>query len=260
MVVDNRRSLAQNFLAKSRLAASLVNNSSINWNDVVYEIGPGTGKLTKELCKRAKRVIAVEKDSNLFIKLKKKFALNDNIVLYNADFLKFNIAEARYKVFANIPFNITSAVVRKIVHASKPPVEAYLILQKDAAEKFIGAKKTTQFSVLVKPWFRLKIIRSFKRTDFLPVPNVDVVMLHIEKRIPALISPRDMPIYKKFIKRGFGAWRRDLKSNYKNIFSHNQWRRLSRDLVFSMQAKPSELRFRQWLGLFKFFKEKIYRH
>jgi 23S rRNA (adenine-N6)-dimethyltransferase len=260
MVVGDRKSLAQNFLAKSRLAASLVNGSSINWNDVVYEIGPGNGKLTKELCKRAKRVIAVEKDSNLFIQLKKKFALNDNIVLYNADFLKFNITEARYKVFANIPFNITSAVVRKIVYASNPPVEAYLILQKEAAEKFIGAQKTTQFSVLVKPWFRLKIIWSFKKTDFSPVPNVDVVMLHIEKRIPPLISPTDFSIYQRFIKCGFGAWRRNLKSNYKNIFSHKQWKRLSRDLAFSMYAKPSELRFEQWLGLFEFYMKDIYRH
>ncbi|KPL08344.1 hypothetical protein AMJ86_00900 [bacterium SM23_57] len=258
MVVNNRKSLAQNFLTRASLAASLLHNSSISSEDIVYEMGPGTGMLTRELCKKAKRVIAIEKDSNLFIKLEKKFALNDNIILYNADFLKFNIKESRYKVFANIPFNMTSAVIRKIVYAPNPPVEAYIILQKEAAEKFIGAPKTTQFSVLAQPWFRLKIIRSFKKTDFSPTPDVDVVMLHIEKRIPALVSPIDMSIYKRFIKCGFGARRRNLKSNCKNIFSHKQWQRLSRDLAFSMQAKPSELHFGQWLGLFGFFKKNIY--
>jgi len=260
MIVNNRKSLAQNFLTKSHLVASLLNESSISLDDIVYEIGPGTGMLTKELGKRAKKVIAIEKDCDLYMELKKKFELNDNIILYNGDFLKFKIKESYYKVFANIPFNITSAVIRKTVYAANPPVEAYLILQKEAAEKFIGATKTTQFSVLVKPWFRLKIIRFFKRTDFSPVPNVDVVMLHIEKRTPSLISPIDIPIYERFIKCGFGAWRKNLKLNYKNIFSHNQWKKLSRDLEFPFRAKPSELRFRQWLGLFEFFKKNIYRY
>ncbi|KYK22165.1 hypothetical protein AYK25_07425 [Thermoplasmatales archaeon SM1-50] len=254
MSVNYRKSLAQNFLRKSHLAASLLDESSISLADIVYEIGPGTGMLTRELAKRAKKVIAIEKDYELYVKLKKKFEHNDPIILHNSDFLKFKIKESYYKIFANIPFNITSAVVKKIVYATNPPVEAYLILQKEAAEKFIGTPKTTQFSVLAKPWFRLKIIRWFKRTDFSPVPKVDVVMLHIEKRTPSLISLRDIRIYERFIKRGFGAWKKNLKSNYKNIFSHNQWKRLARDLEFPVRAKPSELTFRQWLGLFEFLK------
>jgi 23S rRNA (adenine-N6)-dimethyltransferase len=260
MVVNNQKLLAQNFLVKSHLAVSLLSRSTINRNDTVYEIGPGKGRLTIVLAKKAKKVIAIEKDFDLCGRLLKRFENTDNIVIYNADFLKFKIKEFSYKIFANVPFNITSDVIRKIVYAANPPVEAYLIMQKEAAQKFIGVPKTTQFSVLVKPWFKPKIIRSFKRTDFSPAPNVDVVMLHIEKRTPALVSHTDIPIYKRFIKCGFNARRKNLKSNYKNIFSHNQWRRLSRDLVFSMQAKPSELRFRQWLGLFEFFKKEIYRH
>lgn len=260
MIVNKRKSLAQNFLAKSHLAASLLDESSICLDDIVYEIGPGTGMLTKELAKRAKKVVAIEKDYDLYMKLQKRFELNGNIILYNADFLRFTIKESCYKLFASIPFNITSAVVRKIVCAANPPVEAYLILQKEAAEKFMGATKTTQFSVLIKPWFQLKIIRFFKRTDFSPVPKVDVVMLHIEKRTPCLISRIDIPIYERFIKCGFGAWKKNVKLNYRGIFSHKQWKKLSRDLDFSICAKPSELRFRQWLGLFEFFKENIYRH
>jgi 23S rRNA (adenine-N6)-dimethyltransferase len=255
MSVNYRKSLAQNFLTKAHLAASLLNESSISSDDIVYEIGPGKGIITKELAKRAKKVIAIEKDCNLYIKLKKKFELNDTIVLYNADFLKFKIRESYYKVFANIPFNITSAVMRKIVYAANPPVEAYLILQKEAAEKFLGVPKTTQFSVLAKPWFKLKIIRIFKRTDFSPVPHVDVVLLHIEKRVPPLVSAREITLYERFVKCGFNAWRKNLKMNYKDIFSYNQWKKLSRDLEFPIRAKPSELRFRQWLGLFGFFQK-----
>ncbi|MDH4211896.1 MAG: 23S ribosomal RNA methyltransferase Erm [candidate division WOR-3 bacterium] len=254
MATSNQKSLAQNFLAKRRLAVSLLNGSSIAMDDIVYEIGPGKGILTAELCKRAKKVIAIEKDHVLYLKLKKKFEFNDNIILYNADFLRFRIKESCYKVFANMPFNITSAAIRKILCAANSPADAYLIVQREAAEKFTGTPRTTQFSVLLKPHFRPKIIRRFKRTDFSPVPNVDVVMLHIEKRTSSLVSAADISAYEQFIKRGFGAWRKDLKSNYKHVFSHNQWKRLSRDLEFPIRAKPSEIQFRQWLGLFDFYK------
>ena len=113
MSVNYRKSLAQNFLRKSHLAASLLDESSISLADIVYEIGPGTGMLTRELAKRAKKVIAIEKDYELYVKLKKKFEHNDPIILHNSDFLKFKIKESYYKIFANIPFNITSAVVNE---------------------------------------------------------------------------------------------------------------------------------------------------
>jgi len=252
---NNRKSLAQNFLAKAHLAATLVNESSINLCDTVYEIGPGTGLLTKELAKRAKKVIAVEKDRKLYLKLMKKFANNHNIILHNADFLEFKIGEHLYKIFANVPFNITSAIIRKVLLDVSPPKEAYLIVQKEAAEKFTGARKTTQFSVLVKPWFMLEITKLFKRTDFSPVPSVDVVLMHIEKRDICLIPPTDSSIYVMFVKCGFGAWKKNLKSNFRKVFGHNQWRKLSHDLKFPIHAKPSELSFRQWLALFEFFNE-----
>ncbi len=255
----NRKSLAQNFLAKRHLAVTIVRESSITPEDTVYEIGPGTGILTKELITRARRVVSIEKDRRLYRKLKEKFEGTHNISLHNADFLRFKIKEDHYKVFANIPFNITSAVIRKLTYAANPPDEAYLIVQMEAAEKFIGIPKTTQLSVLLKPRFRLKITRSFRKIDFWPVPRVDVVMLHIHKRNPPLVTTSDMPIYEKFIKYGFGAWKKDLKANYKHVFTYNQWKKLSYDLKYPFHAKPSDLRFNQWLDLFEFFRKNIHK-
>ena len=254
MVVNKRKSFSQNFIAKTHLAALLIKQSSINSRDIIYEIGPGSGKLTKELGKRAKKVIAIEKDPVLYEKLRRKFKLRRTITLYNNDFLKFKIRNSDYKIFANIPFCITSAIIKKIVYNENPPLEAYLIIQKEAAEKFVGIGKTTQFSVLIKPWFRLKIIRFFKKIDFSPVPKVDIVMLHIEKRIPPLIPLVEMRLYERFVKQGFNARKKNLKLNYKNIFTYQQWKRLTRNLAFSLRARPSELRFGQWLGLYESYK------
>ena len=120
-----------------------------------------------------------------------------------------------------------------------PKTKQLHVSDKEAAEKYTGVSKTTQSSVLMKPWFRLKITRHFKRTDFSPPPRVDVVMLHIVRRATALISSRDHPINERFVKCGFSARRKNLKLNYKNIFNHKQWKKLSRDLEFPMHTKPS---------------------
>lgn len=254
MFEKNRKSLAQNFLAKAHLARSLVRESSIDRNDIVYEIGPGKGILTEELGRRAKQVIAVEKDWPLYSGLRLRFARSENIVLHNADFLRFTIREPCYKVFANVPFNITSAVVRKLVQGHNPPAEAYLIVQKEAAERYMGVPTTTQVSVLLKPWHTLKITRSLRRVDFSPVPRVDIVMLHIKRKTDPLVPQTEVRIYERFVRHGFGTWKKNLKANYRRIFSHKQWRRLSRDLKFPFRAKPSELNFDQWLGLYEFFR------
>jgi 23S rRNA (adenine-N6)-dimethyltransferase len=258
MVVNNRKSLAQNFLTKSHLVASLLNDSSISLDDTVCEIGPGTGVLTKELGKRAKKVIAIEKDYHLYMKLQKKFERNDNVILYHDDFLKFEIKEATYKVFANIPFNITSAIMRKILYGKNPPKEAYLVMQKEAAEKFSGEPLETQFSILAKPWFSFEVIRKFQTTDFEPMPKVDVVLLHIEKRDRPLVSRENAIIYRRFVRHGFGAWRIHLKATYKRIFTYVQWKKLSRDLHFPLKATASQLNFEQWLKLFNFFLNDVY--
>jgi 23S rRNA (adenine-N6)-dimethyltransferase len=253
MPARKRIALAQNFIKKPSLVNDLLDTSSISTNDTVYEIGPGTGVITKELSKRAKKVIAIEKDDILYEMLKKKFEKSDNVVLHNADFMKFTIKDSYYKIYANIPFNKTSAILRKLLYMENPSDEAYLIMQKEAAEKFIGISKTSQFSVLAKPWFLFNISKFFKRTDFEPIPAVDIVMLHCKKRKPSLIVREETLVYERFIKLGFNGWKKNLKLNYKTVFSYTQWKRLSHDLHFPFHARPTDLSFHQWLGLFRFY-------
>jgi 23S rRNA (adenine-N6)-dimethyltransferase len=137
------------------------------------------------------------------------------------------------------------------------PSEVYLIMQKEAAEKFSGSPSETQFSILAKPLFDIQIIRALRRTDFEPVPSVDSVLLHIQKRPSALIPTEDISLYRRFVRYGFGTWKNSLKLIFKPIFTYKQWRRVSKDLNFPLNAIPSKLTFEQWLGLFDCFKQRI---
>jgi 23S rRNA (adenine-N6)-dimethyltransferase len=236
---------------------SLLDASSIGVGDIVYEIGPGRGIITAELARIARKVIAVEKDPDLAGGLFRKFSNLDSVTIIVNDFLRYRIPDKEYKIFANIPYNLTADIVRRILCMAPVPSEAYLIMQKEAAEKFSGTPGETQFSVLAKPLFDIRILRELCRTDFEPVPNVDSVLLHIKKRPFALVRKEDIFLYRRFVRYGFGTWKHNLKLTFKPVFTYRQWKHLSKDLRFPLDVTPSGLTFEQWLGLFACFQQRV---
>ena len=256
----DRRALAQNFLRSSGPVRSLLEASSIGPRDIAYEIGPGRGIITAELARVARWVIAIEKDPDLARGLCVKFQNVHNVQIITNDFLRYQIPDRKYKIFANIPYNLTAEIVRKILYIPPVPVEAYLVMQKEAAEKFSGSPGETQFSVLAKPWFEIRIVQTLRRTDFEPMPSVDSVLLQIKKRPCALIRQEDAFLYRRFVHYGFCTWKNSLKLTFKPVFTYPQWKHLSRDLHFPLDLIPSKLTFEQWLGLFECFKQRVPRN
>jgi len=182
---EKRIKYSQNFLRSRELIKKLLNKSSICSNDLVLEIGPGKGIITEQLARGCIKVIGVEKDRKLCDGLFQKFRENNKVEIKCEDFLKYRLpAEEKYKIFSNIPFNLTADIIGKITSADNPPEDAYLIVQEEAAQKFSGSLygKERQYSLLLKPWFEVKIMHHFKRTDFYPVASVEIVLLRIKKR------------------------------------------------------------------------------
>ncbi len=244
----------QNFLISSKLVRSLVSQSSIGPSDVVYEIGPGRGIITAELARTAGKVIAIEMDPRLAGQLHEQFRGVHNVEIIERDFLQYHISDREYKIFGNIPFHITAQIVRKILYAPPMAGEAWLVMQKEAAEKFAGCSKETQFSILAKPFCDLQILRALRRWDFEPAPHVEPALLHIKRRALPLIKEKDRSLYRDFILYGFGRWRKSLKLIFKPVFTYEQWKRLLKELRIPQDATPTELTFEQWLGLFECFK------
>jgi len=249
---------SQNFLRDPALVNELLDKSDINEKDLVYEIGPGKGIITKELAKRCAKVIAVEKDEKLYSRLKEKFRRDPRFEIRLGDFLEEELLlQARYKVFSNIPFFITADIIRKLTHTQYPPEDCYLIMQKEAAQKFAGTPRETQFSLPLKPWFELRVLHYFQRADFSPVPSVDIVFFQIKKREEPLIKRAHAQLYKDFIVYGFNQWKPTLKNSFKRVFNYTQFKRLANYCGFSVKANPTDLNLDQWLGLFHFFETNV---
>lgn len=244
---------SQNFLVDKNLIADLVGKTSITQNDIVLDIGAGEGIITGVLSERCGRVIAIEIDPDLFDKLGRRFTQIPSVELNHDNFLTYSLPTTNYKVFSNIPFNISADVIKKLTTAHNPPKDTYLIMQKEAAKKFSGQPlgNETQASLAIKPWFEPSVVYQFRREDFRPIPQVDIVLWRLLLRDKPFID--DANIYIDFISFAFSQWRPSLEEGLKAIFTRDQFTRLANDLGFPLQSTPTRLSFDQWLGLYRYF-------
>ena len=162
------------------------------------EIGAGKGHITKALSEACGKVISYEIDASLYERL--KMQLNDHVQLYHGDFLKCRLPREEYRVFANIPFCITTEIVRKLITADPLPQGMWLIMEKGAAKRFCGASGESLISLMIKPRYDTRIVYHFGREDFHPAPRVDVVMLEFQRKPAADVHPAQWDRYQKFVR------------------------------------------------------------
>ena len=244
---------SQNFLRDPRLVASLLDSLHLERESVVYEIGPGKGVMTRQLAWRYRQVVAIEKDTRLAGLLRRTFADTPNVTIYQGDFLRFRLPRETYQVVANIPFNITSAIVTKLAAAECPPEDAYLTMQREAANMLLGKPRESLRTILLQPWFEMEVVHHFQRTDFTPIPGVDIVMLRLRKRGPPLVRRADRQRFRDFVTYVFTTWQPTVERTLKHLCTRRQFVSLRGGLDFDVDVPPTSLTLEQWLALFASF-------
>ena len=238
-------SVSQNFLTSRKTIDRLIRIAGLQKNDTVLEIGAGKGHITKALSDACGKVISYEIDLRLYQRLKKQ--LQSNVKLHYGDFLKYRLPRESYKVFANIPFSITTDIVRKLTTADPLPQGMWLIMEKGAAKRFCGIPKESLASLLIKPRYDTKIVYHFSREDFHPAPRVDVVMLELRRKNTADVSPAQWENYCMFLRHSlqYGIFGSNALLTKKQIDTALKLEGLPR-------LKPSdEVLYIQWLCLFR---------
>lgn len=163
----------------------LIGHSNIKKRDQVVEIGAGSGVITTALSKRAAKVIAIEPDLVTAKKLRENLVKNQvsNVEVVEQDFLKYDLPTEKYKVFANPPFHLSSAIVYKLIEAENPPEAFYLILQKQFALKLLNTDRhyTSQLGLQLIQKYQTKIRYPLKASDFTPPPAVPTVLFEAKR-------------------------------------------------------------------------------
>ena len=175
---------SQNFLRSPALVKELIGHTNIKKTDLVFDIGAGSGVIASVLAQKSARVVAIEIDERLIPKLHENLRAYNNVEVIQADVLQFIFPSEPYKVFANIPFNLSSPIATHLFNASTPPRAAYLIVQEQFARRLIPDKhgRVSQLGKLLATMFDLRIRRRMRPTDFYPRPNVPTVLLEMKYR------------------------------------------------------------------------------
>lgn len=211
------KGLGQNFLQDPLALEKIVSAAEIQQTDTVLEIGPGLGSLTRYLAVSAKEVIAVELDSNLIPPLKAILSPYQNVRLIHGDILKLSpsqlIDKSNYIVAANIPYYITSAVIRHLLESDKKPRRIVLTVQREVAQRICAEPGDMSLLALsVQVYGKPRIAARIPAGAFFPAPKVDSAVLTIDIYPFPLIRPELLNIFFQLIKAGFSQKRKTLRN------------------------------------------------
>ncbi len=226
-----KKRLGQHFLIDEAILDTIVVAAELSSEDTVIEIGPGLGILTGELARRAGKVIAVELDTRLASLLKRRMASLANVDVINADILKVSPSQlletkSDYKVVANLPYYITSPILRRFVEASPKPSLMVVMVQKEVGEAIVaGPGKMSLLAVSLQVYSKPKIISHVPSQSFYPQPKVDSAIVRFDLLPQPAVKVADINGFFQVVKCGFTSPRKQL---------HNS-------LAQGMGVKPAEV-------------------
>lgn len=212
------KSLGQNFLQDPFALENIASAAQIRPTDVVLEIGPGLGSLTRYLAASAKEVIAVELDRDLIPPLRAVLAPYRNVRVIHGDILELSAGEliqsGDYIVAANIPYYITSAVIRHLLESESKPRRIVLTIQKEVAERICAKPGDLSLLALsVQIYGEPRIVAPIPAGAFFPAPKVDSAVLTIEIYDSPQIEPDLLDTFFRLIKAGFSQKRKTLRNS-----------------------------------------------
>lgn len=258
-----KKSLGQNFLKSESALRIMCEAGSVTKEDVIIEIGPGKGALTSKLLEKAKKVIAVEKDRDLILILKEKFnekIASGYLVLVQGDILEFdpkeaNLKNGEYKIIANIPYNITGAIIKRFLSEVAQPSTMVLLTQKEVAMRIVASdKKESILSLSVKAYGNPKYIMKVGKRFFSPSPKVDSAIIAIggisRKNFK---SKKEIGIFFTVVKKAFAHKRKVLRKNLEGLASLEEVDKILKNVAVSDNTRAEDVPFSKWLEINRLF-------
>ncbi|MBA3733113.1 ribosomal RNA small subunit methyltransferase A [Patescibacteria group bacterium] len=256
--MHTKKSLGQHFLNSPQIISDIVKASMIDKDEIVIEIGPGEGVLTKALLESGAKVIAIEKDDRLIPELHKSFMKEialKQLQIVHADILDVeipHIAEGPYKIVANIPYYITGQIIRMFLESDHQPRSMTLLVQKEVAERIVAKdKKESLLSLSVKAFGDPIYVRTVGRGAFSPQPNVDSAVLYIEKISKKRLQNVREAVFFQVIHAGFAHKRKQLLPNLTLIYKKDKLLKAFDILNLDPKARAEDISLETWIKFCK---------
>ena len=265
MAIRPRKQFGQHWLKSENALNQIIIAGELKKTDRILEIGPGLGVLTERIYPYVDKLLAVEIDRDLCKKLVFKYGKIDNFLLIEGDFLQLNLTDIltnfpafqnHNKVIANIPYNITGPIIKKLLGTISNPVEKplesiVLLVQKEVGYRLVANPNNKVYgalSVKVQYLADCELVCDVPARDFYPRPKVDSVVVKITPKI--LKEKADNPKFlDALIKVGFSSRRKMLKNNLKSIIDQDKLTDILTKLNINDQARAENLSLSQWIDL-----------
>ena len=267
-----KKYLGQHFLTSQKALFDMITAGNIKKGDIVLEIGPGKGVLTKELLDKGAKVIALEKDLEMIPILKEKFQKeieSEQLILLPKDILMFDPEILReykntYKLIANIPYYITGAIIEKFLSSSHQPSTMVILIQKEVAERIIARDQLTGnlggkqsiLSIAVNAYGNPKIVSKVPKGAFFPPPKVDSAILSIENISHDFFGGIPEKTFFKILKHCFGKKRKQMLGSLADYLENkDKAKSILQRADISEKERPENLSKEDWLLLVKTIEE-----
>ena len=243
-----KKSLGQNYLIDKNIIRKIINLVKIE-NRNIIEIGPGKGALTDEIIKRKPgSLIIIEKDNDLYKYLIKKYNKIKNIKIYNNDILNFNlekIVKKNSSIFGNLPYNVSSQILVKIIKFKKWPPnynDIIFMFQKELGNKIVGKFLSTDYSrISILSNYRLEVLKKFNVSSncFFPRPKVTSLVLHARPRKKNLYKIKNINSIEKITRVLFSNKRKMINKNISKLLNKSE---ISKIEGINLKCRPSEIK------------------
>lgn len=255
-----KKGLSQNFLIDGNIIRKIIKEAKIQKDSLILEIGPGPGALTQALLEEKASVIAIEKDQNLAVALERLQTPDKRLQIFSEDFLEFNLEEKlapfiqegkKITVVANLPYNITTPILIKLLPARKFFSSIFVMVQEEVAQRFVAVPKTKEYSsfTIFIRFFAIPAYLFFvSKNCFFPAPKVDSAVLELKLHKPP--SVENQAAFFTMTRTAFEHRRKMLRSSLKDLYAPQQITKALEQMGKRAETRPEELFLEEFLHLF----------
>lgn len=240
--------LGQHFLRDEQVLESIIEAARVGSQDHIVEIGPGVGVLTELLLQKAKKVTAIELDPRMTTLMKWFIKESqDHLTIIQGNALQTPMPTETYKIVANIPYHITSPLIRHVCMESPvPPTSLTLLIQKEVAQKICDQKHAGLLTIIVGLYGKARMILEVPPACFVPPPEVDSAVLHIDCFAKPLADADTIDRVLKLLKLGFGGKRKMLRNTLGSLQDGDA---LLEKTGIEATRRPETLTVQEWIAL-----------
>ncbi|MCF7836221.1 16S rRNA (adenine(1518)-N(6)/adenine(1519)-N(6))-dimethyltransferase RsmA [Candidatus Gracilibacteria bacterium] len=231
-----------------KILTKILEAGELKKSDELVEVGAGLGVLTKQLSAKVRKVTALEIDRKIFPTLQKNLADCKNVELHNLDIRHFYQSKKNFKLVANIPYYLTSPILRKFFIENYPPELTVLLVQKEVAEKICATKKLSVLALEVRIFGEPKIVAIVPPSSFLPPPKVESAILKISLKKNPLVPHADIVDFFKIVHAGFRAPRKKIWGSFAAGFAGKKEvaQKILELAKIDLNLRPEDLQIADW--------------